>query len=1072
MGSLAGEDCTVIDETQEILVGSSQYEDIENQRPTKRLRVDTVEEPESEYDLPSNKQLKPAEARIPSKPKHLIHVPEFVEKEENVFITQLDNLNSSPSRMRGPRWRKKSPKVRLSPNQSTKFQATPEFVFEGRRSPGDIEEEFGDDDDDLAVMAAIESLNGAKVVSSSTSAPTSFRQTTLFGHFSPKRDAQSTQQRAHNWPLASRNEPQTHHKLDQEALKTWVYPTNLGSIRDYQFNITARALYHNLLVALPTGLGKTFIAATVMLNWFRWTQDAQIVFVAPTKPLVAQQIDACFHIAGIPRSQTTMLVGNVQPAIREAEWKSKRVFFMTPQTLINDLKAGICDPKRIVLVVVDEAHRAKGGYAYVQVVKFLRRFNNSFRVLALTATPGSTVEAVQEVIDGLDISRVEIRTEESLDIRRYVQLRNIEPVLLESSDEITTTLELFSNAVRPVMNKLTTQNAYWQRDPASITLYGLLKSRDEWNRSAGRNATQPTRNMVNALFSLLMKLAYPLELLKYHGIGVFYHKVKVFESEALKNKGANAKAIVSNEHWKKMMNRLQVWVNNPDFEGHPKLTHLKDRVLNHFMDAGEGQEGEPTNTRIMVFSHYRESVEEITKILNRHQPMVRAHVFVGQAASKSSEGMDQKKQQEIVDKFKKGAYNTLVATSIGEEGLDIGEVDLIICYDASKSPIRLLQRMGRTGRKRAGNIYLLLMKGKEERDYEAANDNYLKMQQKITSGKEFTFHDHLSMRIVPKEVVPVVDKKIVDIPLENTQANWLPEPKKGRKMKRPEKKFHMPDGVETGFTFLGAGTKTKKKDIPNTRGTQADIDGEAADVKALEMVCLSPEEEIQLEERYAQVPGDEPQYIQIPRLDAHPETLRRLGRTSKVGHSLATRKLTMAYRAMVDSQRDWTRPGEFEITLDVESISNEDPSQDMSPLARPTATSHDESGDERSWTLPRSSQTVGVPDEYDDNDSFIDDGSLRPEDSGKDSSDDGRPGESSLPIDNDTGPNLPFYVSQESMAERGENFDEELPDFGDMVTARKQAGGSPVDGAGRGENGRLWHRRREKAVRVLSDSDE
>ena len=35
-------------------------------------------------------------------------------------------------------------------------------------------------------------------------------------------------------------------------------------------------------------------------------------------------------------------------------------------------------------------------------------------------------------------------------------------------------------------------------------------------------------------------------------------------------------------------------------------------------------------------------------------------------------------------------YNVLVSTSIGEEGLDIGEVDLIVCYDAQKTPIRMV----------------------------------------------------------------------------------------------------------------------------------------------------------------------------------------------------------------------------------------------------------------------------------------------------------------------------------------------------------------------------------------------
>ena len=71
-------------------------------------------------------------------------------------------------------------------------------------------------------------------------------------------------------------------------------------------------------------------------------------------------------------------------------------------------------------------------------------------------------------------------------------------------------------------------------------------------------------------------------------------------------------------------------------------------------------------------------------------------------------GLSQREQIEVVRRFRSGGYNTLVATCVGEEGLDIGEVDLIVCYDVSKSPIRLVQRMGRTGRKRAGRIIVLV----------------------------------------------------------------------------------------------------------------------------------------------------------------------------------------------------------------------------------------------------------------------------------------------------------------------------------------------------------------------------
>lgn len=57
--------------------------------------------------------------------------------------------------------------------------------------------------------------------------------------------------------------------FDKQAGQIWIYPTNYP-MRDYQYNIVQQALYKNTLVVLPTGLGKTFIAAVVMYNFYRW----------------------------------------------------------------------------------------------------------------------------------------------------------------------------------------------------------------------------------------------------------------------------------------------------------------------------------------------------------------------------------------------------------------------------------------------------------------------------------------------------------------------------------------------------------------------------------------------------------------------------------------------------------------------------------------------------------------------------------------------------------------------------------------------------------------------------------
>lgn len=912
---------------------------------------------ESDDDLPtprrSHRNSGSDESEDENPSKYKIYIPKKTSIQGNTFVSQLTQPHSSPSHIRGPRWKKPDLPARQTITPQTSGNAAREdnddalraaieaslHSFEDERSgrsnvfsesidcnvqrttntiqsaateKQDMSFELDDIPDDAfdsspclspqaefaPAFPANQALN--RPIQSQR---TNLRQTTLF-----QLATRDSTQAHRNVSPPPRDEPPTHHVLNKDALQTWVYPINIGSVRDYQFNISQKGLFHNLLVALPTGLGKTFIAATVMLNWFRWTKSAQIVFAAPTKPLVSQQVSACLGIAGIPRSQTTLLTGNVPPGLRAEEWQNKRVFFMTPQTLINDLKTGIADPKRIVLLVIDEAHRATGGYAYVEVVKFLRRFNQSFRVLALTATPGSTVEAVQAVVDGLDISRVEIRTEQSLDIREYMHARNVDVQTFTNSEEMTLCMDLLSQALQSSVDQLRSMNAYWGRDPMTLTAYGLTKARQQWMASeAGRNANFGLKGKVNALFTVLASLAHSIDLLKYHGIVPFYNHLVSFKSNTDGQKGGKyQRAIVQDDNFKKLMDHLQPWCRDVEFIGHPKLGYLREIVLNHFMDAGEGTNG-PSNTRLMIFAHFRDSAEEITRVLKRHEPIIRPHVFVGQASAKGSEGMDQKTQLSVIEKFKQGTYNTIVATSIGEEGLDIGEVDLIVCYDSSASPIRMLQRMGRTGRKRAGNIVLLLMQGKEEESYIKAKDNYEKMQELIASGARFTFHDDKSARILPKDVKPAVEKQVVDIPPENSQAD-LPEPKKkGRAPKRPPKKFHMPDGVDTGFTkasrigensggnirsMLG----TKEKAIKKQKTPPRPI--EVVRVPSTEEVALTPQQEHELEVRYRNVGGTTPQFICRPRNDAFPDLQRTSRPTKLVGHGSFTRKIVDALNKM------------------------------------------------------------------------------------------------------------------------------------------------------------------------------
>ena len=230
--------------------------------------------------------------------------------------------------------------------------------------------------------------------------------------------------------------------LDVQQAQHWRYPVIQGyDIRDYQVEMSQTCLFHNTLVSLPTGLGKTMIAAVCLHNYVRWfAPHGKCIFLAPTLPLVEQQCKACFPLIGIPESETAVLTGRLSAASRKDVWNSARVIYCTPQTLQNDLTTGILSESahQIVLVILDEAHKATGDHSYVQCLQFLldaslqlsgRR--PKFRIVGLSATPGSDRKAIQQVISNLHISKIEVRNEAQL--QQYSFTRNIEEIVVEAS---------------------------------------------------------------------------------------------------------------------------------------------------------------------------------------------------------------------------------------------------------------------------------------------------------------------------------------------------------------------------------------------------------------------------------------------------------------------------------------------------------------------------------------------------------------------------------------------------------------------------------------------------------------
>ena len=104
---------------------------------------------------------------------------------------------------------------------------------------------------------------------------------------------------------------------------------------------------------------------------------------------------------------------------------------MTPQTLESDLSNRLFDKSKVCLLVIDEAHRAMGNYAYCKIIELLETNSFGFRIVALSATPVSKLEKLQQVVDNLRVCKFEVRDQEDEEVKSCTHDKNIEEVLVD-----------------------------------------------------------------------------------------------------------------------------------------------------------------------------------------------------------------------------------------------------------------------------------------------------------------------------------------------------------------------------------------------------------------------------------------------------------------------------------------------------------------------------------------------------------------------------------------------------------------------------------------------------------------
>ena len=482
--------------------------------------------------------------------------------------------------------------------------------------------------------------------------------------------------------------------------------------RDYQIEISNTCKDENTLVCIPTGTGKTKIALMVAIEQLNKYKHSQVLVLTPTKPLANQISEEFKKHTDIKKVE--LLTGQTKPKERIEKWVKAQVIIATPQTITSDLENNRIDLENISLLIIDEAHRTSGAYSYVGVSEIYLKTAQHKKILALTASPGSEKSRINNIRDILQINAIEIRTDE--DLKEHVQVKNEIWIKLELPEELKKIDSLIKEVYKEKLQKLEEYGTY--KPTKYMNKRDLIKTQIYLRKQI--QSKNPKAFYGISLTAQLLKLSHIKELIETQGVEQAEEFIEKLKSEKTKA----SELILNNEKIKEAINLMKK-LKEENIK-HPKLKKLTE-IIKEELNLNN-------KSRIIVFANFRNTIEIIIKKLKEEN--IACMKFVGQS-NKKERGLNQKEQINILNKFKLGDFNILVASSVAEEGIDIVETTAVIFYEATPSELRKIQRSGRTARTQPGKIIHLITKDTiDESYYWAAKSKEKKMKNTLYEMKK------------------------------------------------------------------------------------------------------------------------------------------------------------------------------------------------------------------------------------------------------------------------------------------------------------------------------------------------
>ncbi|KAK2839744.1 hypothetical protein Q5P01_013484 [Channa striata] len=552
-------------------------------------------------------------------------------------------------------------------------------------------------------------------------------------------------------------------------------------LRDYQMEVARPALEgKNIIICLPTGSGKTRVAVYITRNHLDCRRaegrSGKVVVLVNKVPLVEQHYSTEFLRFLKPTYKVERVSGDSQLKISFTEIVKKNdVIVCTAQILENYLERDNSGEDEgvklsdLTLIVIDECHHTQKGGVYNHIMmRYLKQKHKNKRlkkeqkepmplpqILGLTASPGvggatkmeKAEEHILRICANLDASKIMTRSlgEYKKDPRKIT-------LTVEDRKE-----DPFGEVIKNIMNAIHT---HAQLNP---TCDLGSQNYEQWVVQLERKAAKEEDQTVRVCAEHLRQYSEGLNLSNTIRMrDAFNFLNKHYEEEMKKKTSADEEHEIQTTEterflfnlFKENKKKLQKLADNPDFEN-DSLSKLRSKVLQEFSSREEA--------RGIIFTKTRRSAIAISQWIQENPKFadigVKASYVIGGGDQSVVKPMTSAEQKDVLNKFRSGDVNLLIATTVAEEGLDIPACNFVIRYGLVTNEIAMIQAQGR-GRAEDSSYTLVEVKNSGVAEKECVNEYRQKMMDRAIDKIRALNQADYDKRITEFQIQAIMEEKV------------------------------------------------------------------------------------------------------------------------------------------------------------------------------------------------------------------------------------------------------------------------------------------------------------------------